>query len=66
LWLANQDRGLKTVHIEWKRPEKVPSVHPKNSGDLELLPKLDENSVFEEFKHANLEEYELLWKFWDW
>lgn len=57
LWIGQQDRGIKTVHIEWKRPEKVHSVEPKSSGDLEPLPKLDENTIFEDFKHVNIDEY---------
>jgi hypothetical protein len=59
LWVGYQDRGLKTVHIEWKRPEKIPSVDPRNSGDLEPLRKPDENTIFEEFKDGNIDEYEL-------
>ncbi|XP_065348004.1 small ribosomal subunit protein uS15m [Cloeon dipterum] len=55
LELSQWSRGLKTVHLEWKRPEKLGSIHPKNSGDLEPLPELDKSEVFQEFKDAGID-----------
>ncbi|XP_059488073.1 small ribosomal subunit protein uS15m [Neocloeon triangulifer] len=47
-------RSLKTVHIEWKRPEKPGCTHPKVSGDLSPLPKIDGEEVFREYAEAGV------------
>jgi hypothetical protein len=57
LWLSQPQRGLKTVDIKWKRPEKIQSIDPRNSGDLEKLPKVDDNAVYQDFQNVSLEEY---------